>query len=58
MFEKIAPALLASVITGAISSVGTVGAMQVHIDYLRENIVRHEKEMSEIDTRLREVEIK
>jgi hypothetical protein len=53
MLEKIAPALVVGIITGGISSFGTVSAMQVHISYLRESIERHDKSIENLQDYVR-----
>lgn len=38
----VAQIVLTAVLTGAVSTLGTVAALRVHILYIRETLVRHE----------------
>lgn len=58
MLEKIIPMLLCSLVTGGVSSMGTVAAMDVHIDYLKENNIRQDKIIDGVVRRVSEVEKK
>ena len=52
------PVLLCSMVTGAVSSLGTISAMDVHIQYLKENNIRQDKTMDNVVRRVSEVEKK
>lgn len=49
-------ALIAAVVSGLVSSLGTIAALKVHITYLRETLERHEKAIQRAHDRLDEHE--
>jgi acyl-coenzyme A thioesterase PaaI-like protein len=48
--------LIASAVTGLISTTGTVVALKVHINYLREGSERHEKAITRAHARIDHIE--
>lgn len=50
--------VFASVLTGLISSLGTIKALQVHIFYLRENLEDADEKLNLHEKRLTDLEIK
>ncbi len=41
--------VVTGIITGVLSSVGTVAAIRVHISYLRETTAKHDKRLTEVE---------
>lgn len=48
--------VITAVITGAISTLGTIAGLRVHITYLRETLDRHEKAIERAHNRITELE--
>lgn len=48
--------ILTAVGTGLVSSLGTISALRVHINYLRESLQRHEAAIERAHQRLDKVE--
>ena len=49
--------LISGVITGALSSVGTVKVLKVHLQYIKKELEKHETKLDNHSERLRSVEI-
>lgn len=47
--------ILTAVVTGLVSSIGTVAALRVHVTYLREAIKRHDEELKDVNKRVNEL---
>jgi len=43
-----------SILTGVVSAVGTVGAIRVHISYLREGLQRAHNRIDDVEQRIRD----
>ena len=56
--DKILPVIASGVIAGGLSSIGTVSALQVHITYLKESDVRHDRVIESLSDRMSLVEMK
>lgn len=50
--DQLVTVLLTAVITGGFSTITTVAALKVHINYLRESIARHEKAITRAHGRI------
>ena len=48
----IIPIVLTSVVTGVLSTVGTVAALRIHIIYIRENLARNETAINRAHARI------
>lgn len=56
--NEVVLAIVASVITGAVSTLGTIGALRVHITYLRENVVELKGAVTRAHSRIDMIERK
>lgn len=56
MQETMLMVIITSVLTGGFSAISTVMALKVHIAYIRETLVRHEKALDRAHLRLDVVE--
>ena len=56
MQETMLMVIITSVLTGGFSAISTVMALKVHIAYIRETLVRHEKALDRAYLRLDVVE--
>lgn len=55
MMEKIAVALVVGLVSGGLSSVGTITAMDVHIGYIKQELVKHESQLDRLEQRYYEL---
>ncbi|NIB44756.1 hypothetical protein HBA55_34570 [Pseudomaricurvus alkylphenolicus] len=56
MIEQLVPVIIASAVTGGVSTFATVVALKVHINYLREAIARHEAAITRAHARIDSME--
>ena len=56
MEAEVIKIIITAVATGAISAFTTVSALRVHINYLRENLTRHESAISRAHERIDHIE--
>ena len=55
MIEKIAVGLVVGLVSGGLSSIGTISAMDVHINYIKEELVKHERQIDRLEQKYYEV---
>ncbi len=56
MENEIATVVITAIVTGTASTIGTVAALKVHINYLRESISLHHQAITRAHMRLDDIE--